>query len=72
MNHISKLSSIRENQSLKIDTDLILSSILVTDTKDYEYFCHKYKVSNSTKDKMIFLANIFEKYKSEKLFLQNI
>ena len=68
MNHISKLSSIRENQSLKIDTDLILSSILVTDTKDYEYFCHKYKVSNSTKDKMIFLANIFEKYKSEKLF----
>ena len=68
INNISKLNLIKSNQSLKFSTDLILSSILDFETKDYEYFCHKYRVSNATKDKMTFLANILAKYKFEKSF----
>jgi tRNA nucleotidyltransferase/poly(A) polymerase len=47
-------------------------SLLLIDQKDnYEYFCHKYKVSNKLKKDLSFIANNYLKYKEEKNYLKN-
>ena len=45
------INTINTNLRANYDTDLILSLLLLDGTKDYEYFCHKYSTSNSTKNK---------------------
>lgn len=53
------------DQKLKsrFDVNLILALFLLDDSSDYEYFCHKYKTSNSIKDRF---KNISENYKNLK------
>ena len=45
----------------KYDIDLILSLLIVDGSNNYEYFCHKYKTSNNTKNRM---KNISENFKN--------
>jgi poly(A) polymerase len=49
----------------------IIFSILLVDEKDnFEYFCHKYKVSNNIKKVLSFIAKNYTKFKEEKNFLK--
>ena len=49
----------------------IIFSILLVDEKDnFEYFCHKYKVSNNIKKILSFIAKNYTKFKEEKNFLK--
>ena len=49
----------------------IIFSILLVDEKDnYEYFCHKYKVSNKLKKDLNFIAKNYTKFKEEKNYLK--
>jgi len=49
----------------------IIFSILLVDEKDnYEYFCHKYKVSNKLRKDLSFIAKNYTKFKEEKNYLK--
>ena len=50
----------------------IIFSILLVDEKDnYEYFCHKYKVSNKLKKELTFIAENYIKFNEEKNYFKN-
>ena len=49
----------------------IIFSILLVDEKDnYQYFCHKYKVSNKLKKDLSFISESYIKFKKEKNYLK--
>ena len=49
---------------------LLLSILLMDETNDYEYFFHKYKISNKIKDNLIILNKGFKDFKSNKDFFK--
>ena len=52
-------------------TPEIIFSILLIDEKDnFEYFCHKYKVSNKLKKDLSYIANNYMEFKDEKNYLK--
>ena len=52
----------------KYDNDLILALLIVDQSNNYEYFCHKYKTSNSIKNRFKNISANFENIKSKKFF----
>jgi poly(A) polymerase len=52
------------------NSELIFSVLLVGEKDNYEYFCHKYKVSNNLKKSLFFISDNYIKYKKEKNFLK--
>jgi tRNA nucleotidyltransferase/poly(A) polymerase len=60
------------NQKLKskYDTNLILALLLLDESKDCEYFCHKYKTSNIIKSRFNNISVNFENLKSKKFYLE--
>ena len=60
------------NQKLKdgYDSSLILGSIIIDGSNDYEYFCHKYKFSNRIRNRFINISKNYEKLGNKKFFLQ--
>ena len=53
-------------------TPEIIFSVLLIDEKDnFEYFCHKYKVSNKLKQDLSFVAHNYIKSKKEKNYLKS-
>jgi len=62
---ISKLS---QKLSDKYDNYLILALLIVDESNNYEYFCHKYKMSNSIKNRLKNISINFEKLKSKKFY----
>ena len=51
-----------------LDNYLILAALILDQTNNYEYFCHKYKTSNSTKNRFKNISINFEKLKSKKFY----
>ena len=49
---------------------LIFSILLVDEKDNFEYFCHKFKVSNNLKKTLNFIAKNYSKFKEEKNFLK--
>jgi len=62
---IQKLDPIIKNQ---LDKIFILSLLIVDKSDNYEYFCHKYKVSNKIKKRFSIIASNFEALESENFF----
>ena len=54
----------------KYDSYLILALLILDQTNNYEYFCHKYKTSNSIKNKFESISVNFENLKSKKFYLE--
>jgi len=54
----------------KYDSYLILALLILDQTNNYEYFCHKYKTSNSTKNRFENISVNFENLKSKKFYLE--
>jgi len=54
----------------KYDNHLILSALILDQTNNYEYFCHKYKTSNSIKNRFKNISINFENLKSKKFYLK--
>jgi len=52
----------------KYDNYLILSLLIVDKSNNYEYFCHKYKTSNSIKNRFKNISINFENLKSKKFY----
>ena len=58
------------NHKLKncYDRYLILALLIVDQSNDYEYFCHKYKISNNIKNRFKNISINFENLKSKKFY----
>ena len=52
------------------DPELIFSILLVDEKDNYQYFCHKYNVSNKLKNYLSFIAKNYIQFKEEKNFLK--
>ncbi|MBL6857515.1 MAG: CCA tRNA nucleotidyltransferase [Pelagibacteraceae bacterium] len=50
--------------------ELIFSVLLIDEKDNFEYFCHKYRVSNNLKSFLNLIAKNYNKYKEEKNFLK--
>tara|TARA_Y100000590_G_scaffold446268_1_gene579719 strand:+ start:24 stop:1322 length:1299 start_codon:yes stop_codon:yes gene_type:complete len=50
----------------KYDNYLILATLILDETNNYEYFCHKYKISNSIKNRFKNISINFENLKKKK------
>jgi len=50
--------------------EAIFSIFLIDEKDNFEYFCHKYKVSNKLKKNLIFIANNYKSFKEEKKYLK--
>ena len=66
-----------ENFYFLLKTNIIMQtpegifSILLIDEKDnFEYFCHKYKISNKLKKDLSFISNSYVKFKGEKSYIK--
>ena len=59
------------NLNIIPQTPEAIFAVLLIDEKDnFEYFCHKYKVSNQLKKELNFIANNYLRYKEEKNFFK--
>ena len=58
------------NQKLrdKYDNQLILALLIIDQSNNYEYFCHKYKTSNIIKNKLKNISINYENLKSKKFY----
>ncbi len=53
------------------NSEILFLSILLIDLKDnHEYFCHKYKVSNKTRDNLKLLGSKFKELQTDKEFFK--
>ena len=59
------------NLNIAPQTPEAIFAVLLVDEKDnFEYFCHKYKVSNKLKKELSFIASNYLKFKKEKNFFK--
>ena len=57
----------------EINTDFILAILLIDETNNHEYFCHKYKTSNTIKNKLELLSKcLIDKNKDKNYFTNNL
>ncbi|OUX53343.1 MAG: hypothetical protein CBE47_03535 [Pelagibacteraceae bacterium TMED287] len=55
----------------KLDTKMMLAVMLLDDTNNHEYFCHKYKISNLLKEHLDILASNLKESRIDKNFFKN-
>jgi len=65
---IKRINSLNKKLRDKYDNKLILALLMVDQTNNYEYFCHKYKTSNNTKNRFKNISENFENFKSKKFY----
>jgi len=64
-------NNLNEKLKLKYDVNLILALLILDETNDYEYFCHKYKTSNVIKNRFKNISVNFENLKNKKFYLES-
>ena len=70
LDRLEKFLSLPKTNILYKSTEVIFSTLLVDEKDNYEYFCHKYKVSNKLKKYLSFIAKNYIKFKEEKNYLK--
>ena len=70
LNRIIKLDLIPNSDLISLDTNTILATLLIDESSNHEYFCHKYKVSNQIKENLDSLSKNLKEYKSDKNFFK--
>ena len=60
--------SLKKDIKNKYDECLILSLLILDSSSDYEYFCHKYKISNNLKSRFKNISQNYESLKSKKFY----
>ena len=68
---LKKLSNLNVQLKSKFDNILIIASLIVDQSDNYEYFCHKYKTSNAIKKRFENISNNFENLKNKKFYYEN-
>jgi len=70
LERLNKINFLENYRILKLEIDLILAILLINESNNFEYFSHKYKTSNDLKNKLIFFAENYKKYKSDKNYFK--
>jgi len=65
---LNVIKSLNKKLMNNYDNHLILGILIVDESNDYEYFCHKFKVSNSIKNRYKNISENLEKIKSKKFY----
>ena len=68
LDRLKKFQHFPENY--KINKNLFLSMLIIDDSNNFEYFCHKYKTSNELKKKLYNLSDLLNKFEVNKEFLK--
>ena len=67
---LRKISIFNKAFKYKYDSDFILGLLIIDDSNNYEYFCHKYKVSNNIKKRFANIAKNFKNFKNKNFFTE--
>ena len=70
LDRLKKLLPLLKKNILLQTSEIVFSILLVNEKDNYEYFCHKYKVSNKLKKDLSFITNNYIKFKEEKNYLK--
>ena len=62
--------TLNQKLKLKYDKNLILALLILDESNDYEYFCHKYKTSNIIKNRFKNISENFESLKNKKFYTE--
>jgi len=62
------INSLRQRPRDKYDNYLILALMIIDQSNDYEYFCHKYKISNNVKGRFKNISQNYENFKNKKFY----
>ena len=65
---LNKFKKLNDKLKIKYDKYLILALLIIDQTNDHEYFCHKYKTSNSIKKRFKNISDNFENLKDKKFY----
>ena len=65
---LKKISNLSQKLKGKYDNILILALLIIDQTNDYEYFCHKYKTSNNIKSRLKNISINYEYLKNKKFY----
>ena len=65
---LKKFNKLNSKMKMRYDNNLILSLLMIDQSNDYEYFCHKYKTSNSIKKRLKNISDNFENLNSKKFY----
>ena len=65
---LNLISSLDKKLQSMFDNYLVLAILIIDDTSDYEYFCHKYRTSNNLKDRFKNISQNFEKIQNSKFY----
>tara|TARA_B100001123_G_scaffold46021_1_gene46976 strand:+ start:44 stop:1342 length:1299 start_codon:yes stop_codon:yes gene_type:complete len=68
---LKKISNLNLSLKERYDNYLILALIVLDESSDYEYFCHKYKTSNDIKNRFKNISQNYENLKSKKFYSEN-
>jgi len=70
LNRLEEFSHLLKKNILHQTSEIIFSILLIDEKDNFEYFCHKYKVSNKMKKDLSFIANNYSIFKKEKNYLK--
>ena len=65
---LKTINKLNKKLRSKYDTNLTLALLILDKSTEYEYFCHKYKTSNSIKNRFKNISANFENFKSQKFY----
>ena len=70
LNRIESYHYLLKKKIVSQTPEAIFSILLIGEKDNFEYFCHKYKVSNTLKKYLNYVANNYAKYQEEKNYLK--
>ena len=65
---LKKINNLDKKFRSEYDSNLILSILLLDESNDYEYFCHKYKTSNIIKNRFKNISKNFKNLESKNFY----
>ena len=65
---LDSISRLDKKLRIKFDNFLFLIILIIDETNDYEYFCHKYRISNNLKNRFRNISLNLEKIKNNKFY----
>ncbi len=65
-----KRVKIIKNLKIKYEYHLMLAALLIDQSNEHEYFCHKYKTSNKLKEKLGFISKNYKNLKNKNFYFE--
>ena len=70
LRYLERTSKFKYLKDIPISFDLLLSTLLFDETNNYEYFCHKYKVTSKLNENLTSIFEIYMELKKDSEFFK--